>query len=310
MARVKLLIAGDSGPLKSVVCSEFTTLTLAKAGWDLGAEYRDLATGLPVAYLNANAKPTKKKPIPPPKFVTYYSVINIWPGDTAAMMAAQTGGAERVQAGSDRARELGAEDRTEDFLYTTANSLGTGVAVDEDVEFGAGAAAASLGGKTVERDDRKPGDLQQALNTSYGKSIGAGHSSQVWSVRGPGIARLGVAGAPAIHGTPATPIDDLEPGWYQVADGLMWEVGPDTDPATVATLSAAQVQTIDANIDRGADATGVGGFATQKAYNRDAKSSTAYSDGRLPTSKWFDWAARPDVPVLGTISAAVRPRRK
>lgn len=309
-ARVSLLTAGDTTGLKSVVCSEFTALTLAKAGWDLNALYRDPATGLKVAYFNPSAKPSKKKPIPAPKFVNFYAVVQIFVEATSAILQAQSGGCERIVAGSDRAREVGAENETEDFLYSASGSLADGIAIDDDTEFGAGAVAVGLGGKSVPRDERKPGDLQQAFNTVDGIAKGSGHSSQVWSVRGPGIAQLGAPGAPLLHGTPSTPVDQLEPGWYEVGgDGLAWEVGPDTDPATVATLSAAEVQTIDANISRGTDSTGVGGFSKQKAFSKEGK-STAYSDGRLPTSRWFDWAARLDVPVLAHLTAAVTSKKK
>ena len=278
-ARTDDMLAGGAN-MKSINCSEFVSATLAEAGWDLKDEYRDPATGLPVAYHAGKRL----------KFCSNMEVINIGSGDTAAVLAVQTsGGGEHVVAGSDRATALGGAKRTCDFLYATTSGIGDGVAVDESMEFGAGAAAASMGGRTIERDDRRPGDLQQAFKTNGGIATGKGHSSQVWSVRGPGVARLGEAGGPTIIGNPATPLAELEPGWYEIdGDTLMWEVGPDTDPACVARLTAASVQTIDANIGRGADGTGVGGFEKQTAFSKEG-ASTAYSDGRLPTSRWFDW---------------------
>jgi hypothetical protein len=301
-ARTADMLAGGKH-MKTINCSEFVSATLAQSGWDLNAEYRDPTSGLAVGYLVGKRV----------QFVTNLAIININDAPTAAALAAQqTGGATRVVAGSDEAKQVGQGKRKEDFLLVAAaGSIGPGVAIDESLEFGAGAAAASLGGRPIERADRRPGDLQQFLKTTDGKADGHGHSSQVWSVRGPGIAwvEAGRAGCAELNGTPATPLAELEPGWYEVSGvDLSWELTPETDPALVATLAANSVKTIDANINRGEDATGLGEFDTERAYTKKG-SSVAYSDGRLPTSKWFDWAPREGVEVRGHLTAAT-PEKK
>ena len=50
--RRKAIVGGETDKLKSIVCSEFTALTLQKMGIDLKQRYADPATGLPVGWLD------------------------------------------------------------------------------------------------------------------------------------------------------------------------------------------------------------------------------------------------------------------
>ena len=95
------------------------------------------------------------------------------------------------------------------------------------------------------------------------------------------------------------PAAAIEPGWYAIEDVFM-ELGPDTDPATVASIDVTWTQAIDANTDRANDATRVGAMTEASTYSAKGKSSLV-AVGRLPTSKWFDWT--PSTPaVLGAIT--------
>ena len=58
-----------------------------------------------------------------------------------------------------------------------------------------------------------------------------------------------------------------------------------------------QVQLIDANIQRGEDATAVGKFEEDPA-------SAITSNGRLPTSPWISWSPDPGVEAIATLSGS------
>jgi len=128
---------------------------------------------------------------------------------------------------------------------------------------------------------------------------------------GQGVAYLGAAGSPKLFTTKAT---DIPPGWYQL-DGVVMEIDPMTDPATVASVEVTYVQLIDANTKgtykedasaktgkslRGGDATNIGAM-TEAKKSSDKGASEVISAGRLPGSKWADWK-RTEPAVIGTIT--------
>lgn len=276
--------SGEIDDLDAVMCSEFTAASMAAAGYDLDQDYRDPGTGLRVAYADKGGV----------TFLKMWMVAGTLADATAALMVVQDGAAERVEAGSDRAVELG-EAGSEAFLYSEVTTF-VGRDASTNHHVGAGAAAVAFGGSQVQNRDRKPGDVHQSFATdSQGAYTGGGHSSVVHGVRGHGVARLGVEGAPTIQGDVKSPgpAAALPPGWYSIDDasGLEWVIGPDTKAENVASLSVSQVQLVDANRSyvadesgeaRGSDATTVGSF-------RADADGVMNSAGRLPTSPWFGW---------------------
>lgn len=325
-ARREAILDGDTDSLKTILCSEFTTLTIAEAGYDLRQDYIHPAAvpadQLPVGYKEKDGSIT---------FVTLYSVsVNIDVA-LAAILDIQNGNGTRIKAGSDQAKALksssnnkmwGKDDagknvvvweseapaaRKTDF-WIASNTDVTKTEFEDGQVFGAGAVAAQLGGQIIENlKDRKPGDVQQRMDTSDGKTSGAGHSSTVYAVRGGGVARWEGGGGAALvdkKGTPL-PTDGLTPGGWYRADGKakFWQIGPTTDCAAVAELSATHIQLIDANRktaddasgkDRGADATQVGAFSGATEFSEVGASSLT-SAGRLPSSPWAGWQPK-DVP--------------
>jgi hypothetical protein len=281
-ARVDALKAGNTKALKTIICSEFTTLSLARAGIDLSQRYLHPtpAGKLPVAYRD----PDKGRL----RFVDLYMVVGNWPEVGLTLHALREGKLETVEAGSDRAKKLGAATEPTAFLYNPS-AAGTSEITADD-QFGAGAAAVGLGGERVDQVDRKPGDIQQRADTVKGKTNFYGHSSQVWKVQGGGVAYLGAAGSPIVVPTPA---EELAPGWYQ-ADGAktFFELAPDTDPALVAKFSTSKVQLVEANYST-ADATDYSRMVpVDEPYDPKAARSSVTSTGRLPKSKWFGWKER------------------
>jgi hypothetical protein len=286
------LIGGAVDTLASIVCSEFTSLTMVGTGVDLKQRYRDPKTGLPVAWFD----PKRNRLV----FADLYGVTaNLWDHATA-ILAAQHGAGERVEPGSAQAEAVKSKESAP-FLLVAAGSGAVDVKATDS--FGAAATARSLGGIRVEPADRRPGDLQQSYATDDGTANGAGHSSQVWAVRGRGVAYLGTDASPTLRPAPGAAIP---PGWYAVEDVFM-ELGPETDPATVASLDVTWVQLIDANTGRKDDATRVGAMQQASTYSPTGE-STLVAAGRLPSSKWLDW--QPTTPaVIGAITAAgVKPR--
>jgi len=281
--RKKAIVAGDTKALESVVCSEFTMLALQKAGIDLAQRYQDPAAALPVAWKDGKHL----------RFVDLYMVANNQGDALRVILGAQHGAGQRVDPGSDLATALGASE-AQPFLYVA--DPGGATALHGDEAFGAGAVAQSLGGTAIAAADRRPGDVQQKLRTTKGKTIGAGHSTQVWSVRGKGVAHLGVAGSPTLVPSPDA---EIPPGWYRV-DDVYLELGPETDPATVAELSVEYVSVIEANVAKAtgsADATRIAPTAAADGgYDADAAASALTSTGRLPTSKWAAW--KPSAPAI------------
>lgn len=286
------LKSGEIDDLEAIKCSEFTSAAVAAAGYDLEQDWIDPDTGMRAAYEDKGSY----------TFIEIWMVVGLLTEATHAMLAIQAGQAEEIDPSGERAAELGMSGESEPFLYVSAGSF-VDMEASEDQMFGAGAAAVALGGDEVELDDRKPGDIQQSLNTnSAGEYIGTGHSSIVHAVRGSGVAKLGEAGSPEVEGDvqgPA-PLTELAPGWYRIrpGSGLKWVVGPDTDPATIAQLDADDIQLIDANIqgsslegpgNRGGDATAVGSFQEHKDFDEDRWSATT-STGRLPSSPWYAWS--------------------
>ena len=296
VARRKAILAGDVGALKTILCSEFTASTLVAAGCDLTQTFLDPATGLPVVYADGNDKHGN----PRVTEVDVYMVVNTQPEATRAVMDAASGATERISAGSERAEAVGGSHLRADFLYAT-NLTFVGMEASEDQEIGAGAAAVALGGIEIELEDRKPGDLQQWLKTNDGRFTGAGHSSTVFAVKGTGIAYLGDGGSPEIEGYDT---GGLAPGWYEIPEGadLRWKIDPDTDPATVATLRALDIQLIDANTrGAGEDATAVGSFREETEHSEEGRSQVT-SSGRLPTSAWYAWVENPSMAIKQVLS--------
>jgi hypothetical protein len=269
----------------------------------MAQRYRDPKTGLNVGWKSGKSV----------SFADLYGVTgNQWE-TTTAILAAQKGDYQTVEPGSDLAKTLDSKETAPFLLVTPATGA---VDVSEGDAFGAGAVAQSLGGQKIAMTDRRPGDLQQKLATVDGKTtdgtyVGAGHSSQVWAVCGQGVAYLGAAGSPKLFTTKAT---DIPPGWYQL-DGVVMEIDPMTDPATVASVEVTYVQLIDANTKgtykedasaktgkslRGGDATNIGAM-TEAKKSSDKGASEVISAGRLPGSKWADWK-RTEPAVIGTIT--------
>lgn len=282
------IIGGQADQLQTILCSEFTNLTLAKMGVDLSKRYLVPGDRLPLGYPE-NGSVT---------FLTLYMVTNNQRETTAALIDHQNKLSRRVAAGSQKALDLGCENEAGDFYVVDKGDI-VGMAVSGDNEFGAGATAVSMGGRAIpDPADRKPGDLQQSLKVdASGQTSGLGHSSQVWTVFGDGVACLGQPGSPTVVGGTVSapgPIETLS-GWYALPPGkLKWEVGPGTDPALVAKLTCVEFQLIEANVgNANDDATGVGEARVDK--------SEVVSNGRLPDSKWITWEPR-DEQVKGTLS--------
>ena len=292
------ILAGDKDELKSINCGEFTSMVLVDAGWDLSQEYIDPASNLPVAYTDKYGELA---------FVTLYMVANIFWEATAALLGAQDETAEKVEEGSERAEALGAPGRS--FWYSDSSAFFENPDLTDDNaeavehkdshQFGAGSVAIALGGIEVDSKDRKPGDLQQRLALDGdGEFAGPGHSSQIWSIEGTGVAELGATGSPEIKGDAGK---DLV-GWHAITGGARMIIGPDTDPSKVAAVETTEFQLIDANQvnsrnsegeKRTGDAIDIGQFKSDDA-------NAAYSIGRLPTSQWIAWA--PTEPELkGTL---------
>lgn len=281
------IIGGKADQLDTILCSEFTNLTLAKMGVDLAQRYLVPTDRLPLGYPERGSV----------TFLTLFMVTNNQRETTAALIDHQNGASERVTAGSARAKELGRPDETVDFFVVAKGDI-VGKAVGVDNEFGAGATAVSLGGKEIDPGARKPGDLQQAIEIdANGIATGKGHSSQVWSVLGDGVACLGQPGSPTIAGGTVTSPAAIETlsGWYALPTGaLKWKIGPETDPALVASLTCVEFELIDANTGRANDdATGIG------SARKDGQE--VVSNGRLPSSKWIDWETRAQ-DVVGTLA--------
>lgn len=293
------LTTGNTAAIKSVVCSEFTVLELQKAGVDLNQRYveRSIDPPLPVAYTDANGF----------TFIDLYMVTNNMPEAAASILAAQHGKAERVEPGSDRAKQLKTNESTaflhfSDFQYKkVGKDEHVLLAPEEGDHFGAGATALSLGGKQIAEADRRPGDVQQRWDTTAGQTLGAGHSSTVYTVRGKGVAYVGAAGAPRL--VPAAPYE-IPPGWY-TTDELYWEIGPETDPQYVAKIDVDYVQLIEANEHGLGDATPAGKDNQMKLedtqFDPAAASSKLTSTGRLPGSKWLHDPTAPG-PILGKLT--------
>ena len=293
------IIAGQADQLQTIICSEFTNLTLAKMGVDLAQRY-----------LVPSDVPGERLPLGYPEsgrvtFLTLYMVTNNQRETTPALIDHQNGNSDRVEAGSTEAIELGCEGEAGDFFVVAMRDMIHGLAVEPGDEFGAGATAVSLGGIPIEPADRKPGDLQQTLEVDgSGQTHGSGHSSQVWTVFGHGIARLGQGkGSPVVVGGAVSapgPIETLS-GWYALPKGdLKWAVGPETDPGLVATLTCVEYELIEANVKvhtgrANDDATGIGPKTVDK-------SNEVVSIGRLPDTKWISWKSREDQRVDGTLS--------
>ncbi|NVB82920.1 MAG: hypothetical protein HOV81_31370 [Kofleriaceae bacterium] len=318
-ARREAILTGDTDALKTILCGEFTTLTIAEAGYDLRQDYIHQAAEptdqLPVAYKEKDGSIT---------FVTLYAVsVNIDVA-LAAIVDIQNGGGTRITAKSDEAKAMKSSrnnkmsgkdsdgnpvvvwesqapaDRDTDF-WLAGNTDVTKTEFKQGQVFGAGAVAAQLGGEVIANlTDRKPGDVQQRMDTNDAKTSGAGHSSTVYAVRGGGVARWGDGDLALVDkkGSPL-PTDGLTSGaWYRT-DGKtkFWQIGPSTDRAAVAELSATHIQLIDANRktaddasgkDRGADATQVGAFSAATEFS-DVGSSSLTVAGRLPSSPWAGW---------------------
>ena len=284
-ARRLALVGAEVGKLASMLCSEFTLLTLGISGTDLTQRYRDPGSGLPVAWVDGNGRLV---------FADLYMVTNNQWEATNAIVDVQHGNSERVEPDSARAKALKSKETTPFMLVKWATGQ---IAVNATDSFGAAATARSLGGIQVATGDRRPGDLQQSFKTTDGMANGEGHSSQVWAVQGQGVAYLGAPTSPTLSPTPSSPIP---PGWYAV-EGVFWEVGPDTDPATIASLDVSSVQLIDANTDRkNDDATQIGPMTKATAY-KPAGSSSLVATARLPSSKWIDWQPMTRA-VIGTIT--------
>ena len=297
------ILAGNEQAAQSILCSGFTALTLVKAGWDLSQEYIDPATGLPIAYEENDGKLT---------FINLFMITNQQPKAIAGVLEAKKGDALKVE-GSDVSSYVASgkfpqtppAQRRAFLLSESATFVGLEATGEEEV--GAGLTAVALGGIEVDPKDRKPGDLQQTMKTdSSGKFTGAGHSSQVWSVRGIGVCYLGANDSPTIippNVTNPAPLDELEKGWYEINDesGLFWLVDKDTSPDHVATLRADYIQLIDANVGRSGDATAVGTTSRAKEFHSGTTSEVT-SNGRLPTSKWIAWVRNDRVPIRALLS--------
>lgn len=277
------ILRGDIGALPTLDCVQFTATALSRAGEDLRQPVHEPGSGLQVVYGDARG----------PRVVDAYMLVLVQTEATHAWMQATTGAAERVTAGSERAIALGAEHLTHDFLYVPGGSF-VAEPVTEGASFGAGAVASASGGLEVADADRKPGDLQQVLETRDGAWSGRGHSGTVHTVDGTGVAWLGAPDSPELVGYDGPP---LEPGWYEVpADApYRWRVGPETAPDRVATLQASALRLIDANT-RGPDedASRVGAFREDTPYSATGRSRVV-SSGRLPSSDWFAWVPAPGV---------------
>jgi hypothetical protein len=180
-------------------------------------------------------------------------------------------------------------DRATDFWVIAQGSF-SGKEADPDAEFGAGAVAVMFGGQPVDAVDRRPGDLQQRLDTQDGKFRvdQAGHSSQIYAVQGPGVCRFLPGDATSPKPLSGAPTAD---GWYEGT----WELGPDTAPAHVKRLAVTKVQLIDGNYETdGRDqAIGVGVVKDATTFSPEGASSVE-STGRLPTSPWISWVAELD----------------
>ncbi len=283
-SRRRAILRGDVDDLTTILCSEFTAATLQAAGYDLTEHYMDPATGDYIGYADGqHSDGTAKMTL-----VDIYMVVNAQPEATRSIMDASAGDCESVTQASERAQEVGGGNVPGNFQYCEELTFVDQTA-STDHNFGAGAAAVALGGFEVVLTSRKPGDIQQWFKTRDGEYTGGGHSSTVYSVKGSGVALLGGANGPTIEGGD----EDLQPGWYEIPAGsaLRWVIGPDTEPSAVASLSASDIQLIDANT-RGAgnDATKTGSFEAQEDYS-DSGRSKVTSAGRLPTSDWFAWTA-------------------
>lgn len=266
---------GSLDGLDRVGCGEFVTAAIAASGFDLNQPYLDPGTGHLVAYAEGSSA----------RVVEIGMITNQQREAVGAILEAQNGTATLVTSDTPEAEKLGLPDST--FLYAgTADFIG--MDVDADDVFGAGAAAVALGGYEVSGSERRPGDVQQRQNVSDGKYAAAGHASIVHAAKGTGVALLGATGSPALD---TGGYDNLS-GWYRIDGGVQMVVGPLTDPATVGSLQAVEIQQIDANKEssagedgnkRGSDATQVGSFA-------EDKENAAYCMARLPTSPWFAWS--------------------
>ncbi len=291
-------LKGKEENMDHINCGQFTILTLTEAGWDLDALWTD-EEGCPVAYFeeetdqeDGNAKETMIT------FVTLWMLINAQPEATTAVFDAMGGNGEKVVGGDDRDKELknskncasgtAKAGERHSFWYTSKDNFVDRKAVD-GLNFGVGAAVLSMGGMAVDSHDRKPGDLQQRLDTKTKDGLevfsGPGHSSQLYEVIGTGVCRYE-------HGNPQTPqlTSDQklkEDGWYIIESSseLRWKLGPECQPCNVASFSATDMRLVDANEGRGSDAIQIGG----KRSIEDKETTADYSIGRLPTSKWFNW---------------------
>lgn len=254
--------------------------------------YKDKGTGLPVGYRESNKI----------RLVENHMVVNLQPEATRAIIDAQKKPNDmKIVKDSDEYTALLAEygnDATkipdETFLFSNIAFGNTqtfiGQAGNADLEFGAGAAAISMGGKEIDEAERRPGDLQQTAKTdAEGKFTGKGHSSIIYEVKGTGVGYYEAD-------NPNCPIPDgwetAESGWYRGN----WIINGLTNPFHVAEFAVSEVKLIDANtetvdneqgVDRGEDATQIGDFST----GNNSGNNQLISNGRLPDSKWIDWAA-------------------
>lgn len=285
------LKSGEIDDMKNIKCSEFTAASMAAAGYDLDQKWVDPKSGMQVAYTQGSGI----------RMVEMWMVVGMLKEAAFALLSVQDGGGEEIDPKSERAKEIEASGETENFLFVgDGNFYGRKASADDHL--GAGASVLALGGYVVDMEDRKPGDVQQRLDTYNGKYTANGHSSVVHAVRGPGIAYLGESGSPEVVGEveSPSPLADLEPGWYAIeaGSGLELLVGPGTDPGMVASIDGVEVQLIDANRKgsssegpgkRGSDATGLGGFQETEEYSSEGSSAVTCT-GRLPTNDWFAWS--------------------
>ncbi len=275
--RLKAIAAGDPTALKWLLCSDFTAITLALMGVDLLAPYRDPATQLPVA----SRLGTKLE------LVTLYMVVENWPQATAALLDVGAGKGVTCNSAAECPLKAGmkwAKKPEGAFLYVpeimeqdhptfkgrTPDSVG-------QTAVGGAAAVVSLGGSVVEPSQRRPGDFQQSLKADKdGKLNGAGHSSQVWSVSGRGLAYCDPQDPTTPQ--PASAQPGLTAGWYE---GL-FTLDKKTNPAHVRTFETLTVRLVDQNIGRGMDGSRVD---AAESGSKPAVLSVA----RLPGSVWATW---------------------
>lgn len=275
----------------SINCSIFVNNVLGEGSetdQDQSANFSDPDTGLPVGYIRGNRI----------RLVTNNQVTNVWPAQTAAVIEANAGNLDRIDPNTPLYTEL-AQDYPggipgESFLfYDIADGAGQtfiGMEAEDDHEFGAGLVAQSMGGVEINENQRMPGDLQQTLKTdSDGEYTGAGHASIIWETKVTGIGYFDSENdnAPVPDGVTLTTA-----GWYSGN----WIINGDTDPRLVASYTTTQVKLIDANTSgvanesgnaRGSDATQIGAFSD----NNSSKDNQFISNGRLPNSKWINWAS-------------------